>query len=80
MPRRLTYVLAAFAMAGTMAMGSASSVSAGNCQEYNAAIDYHSRRGNIAFALELGKLAEAEGCEVIRDRSPKVEDHRMIAE
>jgi hypothetical protein len=70
----------ALAVMGSIAMGAPSGASADTCSELDSAIDYHARRGNWGFAYELAKIAENEGCEVIRDRSPKADDHRMIAE
>jgi hypothetical protein len=79
--RRFISSLTALAVVGSFMVGPPGSARA-NCDEYTIAIDYHSRKGNVAFAVELGKLAQAERCEVIRNRmapAPHVE-RRMIAD
>jgi hypothetical protein len=88
MQRRISYFLTALAVFGSFAAASLPGGASADefddrynrCQEYNFAIQRHSDEGNIGYALELAKMAEADGWAVTRDRSPGAEERRLMAE
>jgi len=49
-----------------------------SCEELDWAISYHSAEGNIGYAYTLAKIADDNGCDVLRSRAP-YEETRLIA-